>query len=93
MGLIHIKERGGDQERRFKRALRMAKEAIEEIQQLSEDMEEEFSSRGGGYSGRDGGGYSGRDGGGGGYSNRGGYGERDDWGERNRSRDSRGRYD
>lgn len=83
MGLIHIKERGGDQERRFKNALRMAKEAIDEIHQLSDEMEEEFASRGGGYSNRA---YGERDGGG--YSSRNYYG-RDDWSER---RDSRGRY-
>jgi hypothetical protein len=91
MGLIHIKERGGDQERRFKNALRMAKEAIEEIKELSDEMEEEFASRGG-YSGRNGGGYSGRDGG---YSSRGGYYGREGWDgmDERRSRDSRGRFD
>ena len=57
----------------------MAKEAIDEIHQLSEEMEEEFASRDGGYAGRDGG-----------YSSKGGYyGRGDDWNER---RDSRGRY-
>ena len=46
MGLIHIKERGGDQEYRFKKALKAAKEAIEEIRELSDEMEEQYSERG-----------------------------------------------
>jgi len=47
MGLLHIMSRGGDEEYRFKRALKKAKTAIEEICELSEEMEEEFSERGG----------------------------------------------
>lgn len=58
MGLIHIKERGGEEETRFKKALKMAKSAIEEICELSDEMEEQYSERGGyrmrgGYSSRD----------------------------------------
>lgn len=58
MGMIHIMSRGGDEERRFKTALKQAKSAIEEICELSDEMEEEFSERGGyrmrgGYSRRD----------------------------------------
>jgi hypothetical protein len=41
MGLIHIMERGGDEEYRFKKALKTAKYAIEEICELSDKMEEE----------------------------------------------------
>lgn len=47
MGLIHIMERGGDEEARFKKALKMAKSAIDEICELSEEMEEQYSERGG----------------------------------------------
>jgi len=57
MGLIHIKERGGDEEYRFKKALKTAKSAIEEICELSDEMEEQYSERGSyrmrGYSSRD----------------------------------------
>ena len=58
MGLIHIKERGGDEEYRFKKALKSAKSAIEEICELSDEMAEQHSERGsyrmrGGYSSRD----------------------------------------
>lgn len=58
MGLLHIMTRGGDEEYRFKAALKKAKMAIEEICELSEEMEDEFSERGGyrmrgGYSRRD----------------------------------------
>ena len=41
MGLIHIMSRGGDEEYRFKAALKKAKSSIEEICELSEQMEEE----------------------------------------------------
>lgn len=47
MGLLHIMTRGGDEEYRFKAALKKAKMAIEEICELSDEMEEEFSERGG----------------------------------------------
>lgn len=81
MGLLHIMTRGGDEEYRFKSALKKAKTAIDEICELSEEMEEEFSERGG-YGER------------GGYRMRGGYSRRDDWDsmDERRSRDSRGRY-
>ena len=59
MGIIHIMQRGGDEEYRFKAALKKAKSAIDEICELSEEMEEEYSERGGyrmrgGYSRREG---------------------------------------
>lgn len=47
MGIIHIMERGGDEEYRFKKALKKAKSAIEEICELSDEMEEQYSERGG----------------------------------------------
>ena len=52
MGLIHIMERGGDEEYRFKKALKTAKYAIEEICELSDKMEEEYSERMSGRMGR-----------------------------------------
>lgn len=80
MGIIHIMERGGDDYREYKKAVKMAKEAIDTICDLTEDMEEQFSSRDG-WSER------------GRY--RGNYSKRNDEDmemyER-RSRDSRGRY-
>ena len=81
MGLLHIMTRGGDEEYRFKAALKKAKMAIEEICELSDEMEEEFSERSG-YGER------------GAYRMRGGYSRRDNWDEMDerRSRDSRGRY-
>lgn len=39
---IGYKEKGGDEAYRFKKALKMAKYAIDEICELSEDMEDEF---------------------------------------------------
>jgi hypothetical protein len=42
MGLIHIMERGGEDEYRFKKALKAAKYAINEICELSDKMEEEY---------------------------------------------------
>lgn len=84
MGIIHIKERGGDEEYRFKKALKKAKEAIEEICELSDEMEEQFSERGYGERG-----YGERRGG---YRSR-GFDSRDwDGMEERRGRDSRGRY-
>lgn len=81
MGLIHIMSRGGDEEYRFKAALKKAKSSIEEICELSEQMEEEFSERNG-YGERSG------------YRMRSGYSRRDDWDsmDERRSSDSRGRY-
>jgi len=76
MGLIHIMKRGGDDYRDYKEAVKMAKEAIETICELTEEMEEQFGERRGGARMR--GGY---------YRN----GEWDDMEER-RGRDSMGRY-
>ena len=45
MGLIHIMERGGDDEYRFKKALKTAKYAIEEICELSDKMEDAYGDR------------------------------------------------
>lgn len=57
MGLIHIMERGGDDYREYKKAVKKAKEAIETICELTEDMEEQYGERGGsqmrGYSKRE----------------------------------------
>lgn len=58
MGLIRVMERGGDDYREYKKAVKMAKEAIETICELTDDMEEKFSERGGssmrgGYSRRE----------------------------------------
>ena len=87
MGILHIiSERGGDEDlHRYKKALRMAKQGIETICDLSEDMEDQYGERD--YGER----YGSR-----GYRSRGGYSrrderERDDMDER-RYRDSRGRY-
>ena len=40
MGLIRIMERGGDDYRDYKKALKMAKKSIETLCELTEDMEE-----------------------------------------------------
>lgn len=82
MGLIHIKERGGDEEYRFKKALKMAKYAIDEISELSDQMEDEYGSEGDERYGMRGG------------FDRRGY-RRDDMSEHmeeRRGRDSMGRY-
>lgn len=68
MGLVHIMERGGDDYRKYKMAVKEAKRAIKVISELTEDMEEEFGQRGG-YGQREG------------YGQRGGYGRRN-YGER-----------
>jgi len=83
MGLVTIMKRGGDDYREYKKAVKMAKEAIETICELTEEMEDEF-----GYSER---GYGERSA----SHMRGGYSRRDDWDgsyEERRGRDSRGRY-
>lgn len=79
MGLITIMKRGGEEYREYKKAVKMAKEAIETICELTEDMEEEFGERGYERSGS---------------HMRGGYYRREDWDgmDERRSRDSRGRY-
>ena len=96
-------ERGGDDYRKYKMAVKEAKHAIKVISELTEDMEEEFGQRGsygqrGGYGRRNyGERYDGRDGN---YQIRGGYYGRenmedmydmDEMDER-RGRDSMGRY-
>lgn len=81
----------------FEEAAMMAKEGLDKMCELAEEMKEQYGERRGGGSYGNRGGYGGRGGYGmrGGYGNR--YGERDDWdgmeeyGERRR-RDSRGRY-
>lgn len=49
MRLVKIMKRGGEDLYEYKKALRKAKEAIETICELSEDMEEKYSERGGMY--------------------------------------------
>ena len=54
MGIVHIMERGGDDYRDYKKALKMAKKAIETLCELTEEMEDEYGySERGGYSRRD----------------------------------------
>lgn len=86
MGIIHIMERGGSEERRFKQALKQAKNAIEEICELSDEMEEQY-------------GYSERSGGSSYRMGQRGYSQRDEMDEdmdrrmmERRRRDSMGRY-
>ena len=83
MGVIHIMERGGEDLREYKKALKMAKEGIEMICELSDDMEDQYGERGD-YSR-----YRMR-----GYGERRYYRRDDDWDDMNerRYRDSRGRY-
>ena len=45
MGLIHIMERGGEDLREYKKAVKMAKEAIDTICELTEDMEDQYGER------------------------------------------------
>lgn len=82
MRVIHMFKERGDELHEYKKALKMAKEGIDTICELSDDMEEEYSERGD-YGER----YSSR-----GYSPRGYY--RRDWDEMDerRYRDSMGRY-
>lgn len=42
MGLIHIMERGGDDYREYKKAVKMAKEAIDTICELTGEMEDQY---------------------------------------------------
>ena len=53
MGLIRVFERGGDDYREYKKALKMAKKSIETLCELTEDMEDEYGmdERGGYRSG------------------------------------------
>lgn len=52
MGIVHVFERGGDDYREYKKALKMAKKSIEILCDLTEDMESEY-----GYSERSGSSY------------------------------------
>ena len=84
MGYNVYSFRGRDSESsEFKRAAKMAKEALDTMCELAEEMEDRYSERGG-YGRR------------GGYSERGDYGRREhedyeEWNER-RMRDGRGRF-
>ena len=78
MGIIHIMERGGDDLYEYKKALKMAKKSIDTLCELSEEMEDKYSERGG-YRMRGGMGY------------RDDMDQMDSMGER-RGRDSMGRY-
>ena len=90
MGFIRIMERGGEELREYKKALKMAKQGIETLCELTEEMEDQFSERSydpyrmdmryhdGGYSERD-------------YY-RGYYGRDMDGMDERRGRDSMGRY-
>lgn len=73
-----FRERGSESSE-FKRAAKMAKEALDTMCELAEEMEDRYSERSG-YGNR--GGYGRRD-----HEDW----EREEWGER-RMRDSRGRY-
>lgn len=42
MGIVHIMERGGDDYREYKRALKTAKKAIETLCELTGEMEDEY---------------------------------------------------
>lgn len=54
MGIVHIMERGGSDYHEYKKALKMAKKAIETLCELTEDMEDEYGyEERGGYSRRD----------------------------------------
>ena len=48
MGIVHIMKRGGDDLYEYKKALKMAKKAIEMLCELSEEMEDKY-----GYDERD----------------------------------------
>ena len=80
MRIMHVlREKGGDELREYRKALRMAKEGIDTICELSDEMEDEYSERGD-YGDR--------------YGYR-SYSRRDhDWDgmEERRYRDSKGRY-
>ena len=84
MRIVHMFKERGDELREYKKALKMAKEGIDTICELSDEMEDEYSERGD-YGER----YSGR-----GYSSRGGNYSRRDWDDMDerRYRDSMGRY-
>ena len=48
MGIVHIMKRGGDELHEYKKALKMAKKAVEMLCELSEEMEDKY-----GYDERD----------------------------------------
>ena len=87
-----ISMRGGDgygrkssDTKEFYEAMDMAKEGLERVCELAEEMADQYGERGGSYGDR------------GGYGRRGGYGERDMWEDdqmwnERRMRDSRGRF-
>lgn len=76
--IYSLRERGGSDVAEFKKAAKMAKEGIEMMCTLAEEMADLYGERRGGYGNRDG--YGSREGYGnrGGYGSRGGYGRRDD---------------
>ena len=45
MGIVHIMERGGEELHEYKKAVKKAKEAIDAICELSEEMEDKYSER------------------------------------------------
>lgn len=47
MRLVKIMERGGEDYHEYKKALKKLKESVDIICELSDDMEEQYSSRGG----------------------------------------------
>ena len=49
MGMIHIFERGGEELREYKKAVKMAKHAIDTICELTEEMEDQYGERGGSH--------------------------------------------
>ena len=54
MGIVHIFERGGEDYRDYKKALKMAKKGVEMLCELTEEMEDEYGyGERGGYSRRD----------------------------------------
>lgn len=79
MRIVHMFKERGDDLREYKKALKMAKEGIDTICELSDDMEDEYSERGD-YGDR--------------YHPRHYYRRDHDWDdmEERRYRDSRGRY-
>ena len=42
MGIVHIMKRGGEDYHDYKKALKMAKKAIDTLCEITEDMEEEY---------------------------------------------------
>lgn len=71
--------RKSSETREFYEAMEMAKEGLERVCELAEEMADQYGERGGGgsYGGRERGGYGSRERGG--YGNR--YGEREEWDE------------